>query len=75
MENKDQFIIHNYDDVIKWKHFLRYWPFVRGIHWWIRLIKASDTELWCFLWSTPEQMDEWPIEMPVIRDAIALIMT
>ena len=24
-------IIHH-DDVIKWKHFLRYWPFVRGIH-------------------------------------------
>ena len=25
---------HNefYDDVIKWKHFPRYWPFVRGIH-------------------------------------------
>ena len=22
---------HN-DDVIKWRHFLRYWPFVRGIH-------------------------------------------
>ena len=21
------------DDVIKWKHFSRYWPFVRGIHW------------------------------------------
>ena len=21
-----------HDDVIKWKHFLRYWPFVRGIH-------------------------------------------
>ena len=20
------------NDVIKWKHFLRYWPFVRGIH-------------------------------------------
>ena len=20
-----------YDDVIKWKHFPRYWPFVRGI--------------------------------------------
>ena len=20
------------DNVIKWKHFLRYWPFVRGIH-------------------------------------------
>ena len=34
------FAIHYYsflfqwchDDVIKWKHFLRYWPFVRGIH-------------------------------------------
>ena len=22
----------NYDDVIKWKHFPRNWPFVRGIH-------------------------------------------
>ena len=21
-----------HDDVIKWKHFLRYWPFARGIH-------------------------------------------
>ena len=23
---------HCHDDVIKWKPFLRYWPFVRGIH-------------------------------------------
>ena len=23
-----------YDDVIKWKHFPSYWPFVRGIHRW-----------------------------------------
>ena len=23
---------HIHDDVIKWKHFPRYWPFVRGIH-------------------------------------------
>ena len=22
------------DDVIKWKHYLRHWPFVRGIHRW-----------------------------------------
>ena len=21
-----------HDDLIKWKHFLRYWPFARGIH-------------------------------------------
>ena len=24
-----------HDDVIKWKHFPRYWPFVRGIHQWL----------------------------------------
>ena len=23
----------DHDDVIKWKHFPYYWPFVRGIHW------------------------------------------
>ena len=23
----------SHDDVIKWKHFPRYWPFLRGIHW------------------------------------------
>ena len=23
---------YTHDDVIKWKHFPRYWPFVRGIH-------------------------------------------
>ena len=23
----------HHDDVIKWKHFPHYWPFVRGIHW------------------------------------------
>ena len=24
--------LHEHDDVIKWKHFPRYWPFMRGIH-------------------------------------------
>ena len=44
------------DDVIKWKHFPRNWPFVRGIHRsrWIPHTKASDAELWCLLWSTSE---------------------
>ena len=44
------------DDVIKWKHFPRNWPFVRGIHRsrWIPRTKASDAELWCFLWSASE---------------------
>ena len=42
------------DDVITWKHFPRYWPFVWGIHRWIPSTKASDAELWCLLWSAPE---------------------
>ena len=47
-------IIH--DDVIKWKHFPRNWPFVRGIHRsrWIPHTKASGAELWCFIWSASE---------------------
>ena len=42
---------YRHDDVIKWKHFPRYWPFERGIHRsrWIPRTKASDAELWCFL--------------------------
>ena len=28
----NNFARFNHDDVVKWKHFLRYWPFVRGIH-------------------------------------------
>ena len=36
-----------HDDVIKWKHFQRYWPFVRGNHRsrWIPRTKASNAEL------------------------------
>ena len=43
-------VMVQHDDVIKWKHFLRYWPFVQGIHrsWWIPRTKASDAELWFF---------------------------
>ena len=39
-----------HDDVIKWKHFPRYWPFVRGIHRsrWIPRTKVSDAELFMF---------------------------
>ena len=45
-----------HDDVFKWKHFPRNWPFVRGIHRsrWIPHTKASDVELWCFIWSASE---------------------
>ena len=32
LSSNNTFIAGNHDDVIKWKHFPRYWPFVRGIH-------------------------------------------
>ena len=50
------FIWLTYDDIIEWEYFPGYWPFVRGIHRsrWIPRTKASDAELWCFLWSAPE---------------------
>ena len=30
--NLSNYFNWQHDDVIKWKHFPRYWPFVRGIH-------------------------------------------
>ena len=62
-QNRWYFAEH--DDVIKLKHFPRFWLFVRGIHWSPvnpppppppppPPAKASDVELWCFLWSAPE---------------------
>ena len=39
------------------------------------LTKARDAELWCFLWSAPEQTVEQIIDAPVIWDSTALIMT
>ena len=76
-EKMIDFQLVNHDDVIKWKHFPRYWPFVREStgHRWIPLTKPSDAELWYFLWSAPEQTVEQAIEALVIWDAIALIMT
>ena len=42
---------------------------------WIPHTKASEAELWCFLWSAPEITVEKIIDTLVIWDAIALIMT
>ena len=45
-----------HDDVIKWKHFPHYciphFPYHRSLV--NSGTKASDAELWCFLWSTSE---------------------
>ena len=43
-------------------------------HRWIPLTKGSDAELWCFLWSAPEQIVKKTMEMLVIWNAIALIL-
>ena len=43
-------------EVIKWKHFPRFWPFVQGINQSpvISPNKGGDLELWCFPWTAPE---------------------
>ena len=59
-----------HDDVIKWKQFPRYLPFVREFTGdrWIPRTKTSDAELWCFLWSSPERLSKqswgWWFETP-----------
>ena len=45
-----------HEDVIKWKHFPRYWPFVRGIHRWLaqsvvtRSIGVFLICAWIYVW-------------------------
>ena len=64
-----------HDDVIKWKHFRVTGPLWGQCHRQIPPTKASDAELWCFLWSPPEQTVEQTTETLVIWDAIAFLMT
>ena len=69
-------------DVLWWRHEVETFFALLALlckistgHRWIPLTKASNAELRCFLWSALEQTAEQTIEMPVIWDAIALIMT
>ena len=68
--------VNKHDDVIKWKHFPRYWLFVRRIH---RLPVDSPHKgqwreaLMFFLWCTSEQTVEQTVEMLVIWDTMALL--
>ena len=68
--NADHIYIYH-DDVIKWKHFRVADPLCGEFtgHRWNPLTKAIDAELWCFLWSAPEQTLEQTIDTPVIWDA------
>ena len=63
-----------HDDVIKWKHFPRYWSFERGIYrspphkgQWRGGLMFTSICAWTNGWQTNEA--------PVIWDTIALIMT
>ena len=56
------------DDVIKWKHFLRYWPFVRGIHWSHGALMFSSICVW--LMSHHDDVIKWkhfPRYWPFVR--------
>ena len=52
-----RYFYSSHDDVVKWKPFLRYWPFVRGIHRWIPLTKPVMRSFDVF-WDLPEQTVE-----------------
>ena len=57
------------DDVIKWKHFPRYWPFVRGIHrspvnsphkgQWRRTLKVLLICAWRNGWVSNREAGDW----------------
>ena len=77
----DSYNLHqcwNHDGVIKWKHFPRYWPFVRGIHG--SPVNFSHKGHWrgalmlSVICSLNKQLSKKIVRL-VIWDAIALIMT
>ena len=67
-------IIPDHDDVIKWKHFPRYWPFARGIH--QSPVespkKGQRRRALVFFLCAPEQTAKQTIKTPVIWNTIAL---
>ena len=68
--------ISDHDCVITWKHFLYYWPFVRGIQW--SLLDSphkgpSNAELRCFLCCWPEQALKQTVEYLVKWDVMMLM--
>ena len=68
--------IHN--DVIKWKHFQRYWTLCEGnppVNGGFPAQRPVTRSLDVFFKSAPEQTAEQAIETPMVWDAIVLIMT
>ena len=55
---------------------LYHWPFVRGIHWWpvdFPWQRASNGNIWCFLWFYLQQTSEQTFKLLVIWDAMVLM--
>ena len=75
-----------HDNVIKWTHLPRYWPFVRGIH--RSPVDSTHRGQWrgalmfslicartrCFLWFAPEQKVEETIETAVIYYDVTVVV-
>ena len=66
-----------HDDVIKWEHFPRYWPFVRGIHRSPVNFPHKGQWRWAFMFlrSLPVETVKQTIETLMIWYAIVPIMT
>ena len=57
-------LCHN--DVVIWKRFPYYWPFVRGIRWWpVDSQRGRNAQLRCFLCGKTEEADEQTVELPM----------
>ena len=68
--------MRRHDDVIKWRHSLRYWPFVSGIH--RSPADSPHKGQWrgaFMFFLSSEQMVEQTVDTPVIETPIALNMT
>ena len=63
------------DDVVKWKGFLHYWPFARGIHRSPTDSPHKGTVMWNFDVFVVVRLNivAQTVEMPVIRDALTLM--
>ena len=76
--NHHQVLWHLHDDVIKWKHFPCYWPFVREIHRWPVDFPHKGQWRGALMFSLMyawKKTDEQTVEMPMILDTTELIVT
>ena len=71
-ERKLTMVTSQYENILRVTGPFSGWSTCRR---WIPLTKASDAELWYFLWCAPEQMFGQTVEMLAIWDAIAPTVT